>query len=145
MPDKDTREKIFLRPHHLLCTQGYSGKGYSDDFVTGMDHVTKRLRDNADAEVEITFSTDSICAACPSRKGEGICRDDEKVLFYDSCVREILDLKEECYSYQELIERLDSYLMEGDGDERLRAICGNCRWYPVSACSENILSKLYVK
>ena len=24
---------INLRPHHLLCTQGYSGKGYSDGFV----------------------------------------------------------------------------------------------------------------
>ena len=24
---------IVLRPHHLLCTQGYSGKGYDNDFV----------------------------------------------------------------------------------------------------------------
>ncbi|MDD7224175.1 MAG: DUF1284 domain-containing protein, partial [Lachnospiraceae bacterium] len=30
---------ITLRPHHLLCTQGYSGKGYSDDFVENMDKI----------------------------------------------------------------------------------------------------------
>ena len=136
---------VRLRPHHLLCTQGYSGKGYSDDFVTGMDVITEQLRENADALVEITFSTDSICGACPSKYGEGLCRDDHKVLRYDACVREILDLKEEIYSYHELINRLDTFLIAGEGEDRLYRICGDCNWYPVSACRENILSKRYVK
>ena len=136
---------VRLRPHHLLCTQGYSGKGYSDDFVAGMDWVTKQLRENADALVEITFSTDSICEACPSKYGEGLCRDDDKVLHYDTCVREILDLKEGIYSYHELLDRLDIFLIAGNGDDRLCRICGDCNWYPVSACRENILSKRYVK
>ena len=143
---------VRLRPHHLLCTQGYSGKGYSDEFVVGMDRVTKQLREDADALVEITFSTDSICEACPSKVGEGICRDDEKVLHYDACVREILELEEKTYSYHELIDRLDTFLIASDGDktaidgvDRLCRICGDCKWYPVSACRENILSKLYVK
>ena len=30
---------IVLRPHHLLCTQGYSGKGYDNDFVAHMTDV----------------------------------------------------------------------------------------------------------
>ena len=136
---------VRLRPHHLLCTQGYSGKGYSDDFVTGMDIVTEQLRENADALVEITFSTDSICEACPSKYGEGLCLDDDKVLRYDACVREILELKEGIYSYHELINRLDTFLMAGEGDDRLCRICGDCNWYPVSACRENMLSKRYVK
>ena len=150
MPDK--KNFVRLRPHHLLCTQGYSGKGYSDDFVVGMDRVTEYLRENADALVEITFSTDSICEACPSKVSEGICRDDEKVLYYDARVREILDLEEKTYSYHELIDRLDTFLIASDGDEtatdgvdRLCSICGGCNWYPVSACRENILSKRYVK
>ncbi len=142
---KDNNHAIRLRPHHLLCTQGYSGKGYSDGFVEGMDRVTKELRENADALVDITFSSDSICEACPSKCGEGKCLSDPKVLHYDACVREILGLEEKIYSYQDLIDRLDSYLMSGDGDELLRAICGNCEWYPVSACSKNIISKRYVK
>ena len=28
---------IVLRPHHLLCTQGYSGHGYSEAFVEHMN------------------------------------------------------------------------------------------------------------
>ena len=130
---------IRLRPHHLLCTQGYSGKGYSDDFVEGMNAVTSVLRRDPDVEIEITFSSDYICSACPSRKGEGICADDEKVLRYDAAVRDILDLKEQRYSYRDLILKLDEYLRAGQGDERLRQICGDCEWYPVSACRRNIL------
>jgi hypothetical protein len=154
MPEKDNSKKaieancsdvIRLRPHHLLCSQGYSGKGYSDDFVIGMDRVVQKLREDPDFMVDIRFSTDSICVACPSKYGEGLCKDDDKVLRYDACVREILGLEEGLYSYQDLIDRLDNYLMKGDGDERLRSICGDCNWYPVSACSKNILSKRFVK
>ena len=36
---------IVLRPHHLLCTQGYSGKGYDNDFVAHMTDVVHQLRD----------------------------------------------------------------------------------------------------
>lgn len=152
MPDKESlngsknaKGIVRLRPHHLLCTQGYSGKGYSDDFVDGMDRVTKQLRENADAMVEITFSTDSICEACPSKVGEGLCRDDEKVLRYDASVREILELEEKNYSYHELIDRLDTFLITSDDVNRLYRICGDCKWYPISACLKNILSKRYVK
>ena len=34
---------IKLRPHHLLCTQGYSGKGYSEEFVEHMNEVVAML------------------------------------------------------------------------------------------------------
>lgn len=34
---------ITLRPHHLLCTQAYSGKGYDEAFVRNMDRVTESL------------------------------------------------------------------------------------------------------
>ena len=142
---RDIDQAISLRPHHLFCTQGYSGKGYSDEFTVGMDRVAKKLREDPGATVEITFSSDSICAACPKRYEEGKCLDDAKVLLYDARVREILGLEEKRYSYHELIDRLDTYIMSGDGDELLRAICGDCEWYPVSACSRNILSNRYVK
>ena len=35
---------IVLRPHHLLCTQGYSGHGYSEAFVEHMNDVVHQLR-----------------------------------------------------------------------------------------------------
>ena len=36
---------IVLRPHHLLCTQGYSGHGYSEAFVEHMNDVVHQLRE----------------------------------------------------------------------------------------------------
>ncbi len=140
----DNAHIIRLRPHHLLCTQGYSGKGYSDDFVSGMSAITDRLRNEPDIEIEITFSSDNICSACPSKLGEGLCADDDKVLRYDAAVRDILKLKEKRYSYHELIRRLDEYLNGCEDDKRLRSICGDCNWYPVSACSQNIREQKYV-
>ena len=36
---------IVLRPHHLLCTQGYSGHGYSEAFVEHMNDIVHQLRE----------------------------------------------------------------------------------------------------
>ncbi|WP_022761836.1 DUF1284 domain-containing protein [Butyrivibrio sp. AD3002] len=135
---------IKLRPHHLLCTQGYSGKGYSEGFVSNMDIVTKRLRNNSDEKVEIIFTTDCLCSDCPSKVSEGVCKTDEKVQRFDKRVIDALGLKEGVYSYQELITKLDEHLGSGKEDELLKAICGDCEWYPVSACWRNIRDKKYV-
>ena len=35
---------IKLRPHHLLCTQGYSGKVYSREFVENMTEIVKSIK-----------------------------------------------------------------------------------------------------
>lgn len=51
-----------LRPHHLLCTQGYSGKGYSEDFVENMDIVVEDInyiKENITEEI-----MDDICGSC---------------------------------------------------------------------------------
>ena len=132
----DERNMIKMRPHHLLCTQGYSGKGYSDAFVDNMTRIVTTLRSDSDARVEICFDTDDLCTACPSKLAEGVCRSDEKVLRYDDGVIRLLDLKEGEYRYQDLIRRLDECLTE----QELERICGDCEWYPVSACRKNILS-----
>ena len=137
-------EIIRLRPHHLLCTQGYSGKGYSDAFVANMDRVTEKLRSDRNVQVEIVFSTDSLCAACPSKVCEGICQSDNKVLGFDEGVIHALALEEGVYSYQELIARLDEYLTGGEDDERLKEICGNCEWYANSACWGNVKDRKWL-
>lgn len=134
-------ETIKLRPHHLLCTQGYSGKGYSDTFVSNMDDVVERLRNNQDEKVEIVFTTDCLCGTCPSKMSEGVCKSDDKVLRFDKGVIDALGLDEGIYSYQDLITKLDEYLASGVEDEQLKKICGDCEWYPVSACWKNIKTK----
>ena len=134
-------EIIKLRPHHLLCTQAYSGAGYSDEFVSNMDSIVEELRNNPDVKVEIVFSTDSVCNACPNKVSDAVCKSDEKVLRFDRGVINALDLNERIFSYQELIKRLDEYLLSGKEDERLIAICGDCEWYHVSNCWEKIKAK----
>ena len=137
-------EIIKLRPHHLLCTQGYGGKGYSNDFVKNMDRVTEKLRNDRNVKVEIVFSTDCLCNDCPHKVLDGVCKDNKKVLGFDKGVINALELKEGVYLYHELISRLDEYMSLGVGDERLREICGECEWYFTSDCWKNIRDKKYV-
>ena len=75
---------ITMRPHHLLCTQGYSGKGYSDNFVRNMTEIVTVLRSDPNAMVNIRFTTDDLCRCCPAKLTDGVCKDDDKVLRYDA-------------------------------------------------------------
>ena len=126
---------MIMRPHHLLCTQGYSGKGYSGEFVRNMDEWVDKLRTREGFRVRITFSTDDLCTCCPHKQGEGICDDDAKVLEYDRKIIAYFRLEEKEYVYRDLIREIDARMTR----EMLDDICGNCSWYPVSACRRNIL------
>ena len=48
---------IVLRPHHLLCTQGYSGHGYSEAFV---EHMNTRAKELGLLAVQRFFVIDSM-------------------------------------------------------------------------------------
>ena len=124
-----------LRPHHLLCTQGYSGKGYSDEFVENMTAITNLLRSGEDVPIELVFSTDDICAKCPSMLGIDLCEDNEKVNRLDKKVVDYFDLKEKNYIYQEVIREINAKMTAQMMDD----ICSECSWYPVSACKKRII------
>ena len=61
---------IRLRPHHLLCTQGYSGEGYNESFVAHMNEVVEQLRNVPGTKITLTFSTDTLCSCCPHKEGK---------------------------------------------------------------------------
>ena len=122
--------RITLLPHHLLCTQSYSGKGYDDTFVENMNRITQKLRTEEQTPVDIVFSTDSLCLCCPNKIKEGQCKDDGKVLLYDAKVVQYFHLEEKTYIYQDITREI----RENMTPEMLHDICGNCNWYPVSAC-----------
>lgn len=126
-----------LRPHHLLCTQGYSGKGYSDDFVENMNRLTAELRSGKPVRVHLTFSTDDLCGKCPNMLGTDLCSTNEKVKRFDRKVVEYFHLEEKEYVYQELVEKIREEITP----QMLADICDGCSWYPVSACREKILGK----
>lgn len=99
---------IVLRPHHLLCTQGYSGKGYDNDFVAHMTDVVHQLRDVPGTTIRLTFSTDTLCSCCPNKLGEDLCDTQEKVKRYDAKTVEYFGLEEKEYVYQDLIRAIDA-------------------------------------
>ena len=138
--EKQQNNKMMLRPHHLLCTQGYEGKGYSDGFVSNMSKIVGLLRSDPQIKINIVFSSDHICEDCPNRVGIDGCKSESKVDRYDKAVIELLGLQEKEYYYQELISKLDMLL----DNDRLKSICGDCEWFGNSACQNNILSKKFV-
>lgn len=124
-----------LRPHHLLCTQGYSGKGYSDDFVQNMTAITNRLRNEAGIVIHIVFSTDDICAKCPQMIDHDLCKDNDKVKRFDKKLIDYFGLEEKEYIFQNIVDEINSKMTESMMDD----ICSDCGWYPVSACKSKIL------
>ena len=124
-----------LRPHHLLCTQGYSGKGYSDEFVENMTAITDLLRREEDVLVELIFSTDDICAKCPLMLKTDLCEDNEKVIRLDKKMIDYFDLEEKSYIYRDIICEINAKMTVSMMDD----ICSECSWYPVSACKKRIV------
>ena len=113
---------IVLRPHHLLCTQGYSGKGYDNDFVAHMTDVVHQLRDVPGTTIHLTFSTDTLCSCCPNKLETDLCDTQEKVKRYDAKTVEYFGLEEKDYVYQDLIREIDAKATP----EILADICRDC-------------------
>ncbi len=131
-------QSIRLRPHHLLCTQGYSGTGYNDRFKTHMDEIVHRLRTEKRTPVTLVFSTDELCAACPNRLSEDHCKTNEKVKAFDRKTAECFYLEEKTYIYQDIVREIRAAATS----EIMDYICGDCSWYPISACQERVLGSM---
>lgn len=126
-----------LRPHHLMCTQGYSGKGYSDNFVKNMDYITRSLRSNKNILVELVFSTDDICSNCPNMLGANLCDTNNKVKSIDDKMIKYFNLEEKVYNYNEIV----NFIKENITEEIMDDICGDCNWYSISSCKKNMCYK----
>jgi len=124
-----------LRPHHLLCTQGYSGRGYNEDFVENMTAITNHLRSIENVAVKIVFSTDDICNKCPKMLDVDRCEENDKVKRFDRKIIDYFDIEEKSYIYQEIIKEINANMTITMMDD----ICGDCNWYAISACKQNIL------
>ena len=124
-----------LRPHHLLCTQGYSGKGYSPEFVENMNNITSYLRTDPAATVRIVFGTDDICKHCPRKLGEDVCTRNDLVKRIDQKIIDYFGIEENEYIYREITAKISAAMTPAMMDD----ICGECEWYPISACKRKVL------
>ena len=120
-----------LRPHHLLCTQTYIGKGYDEHFVINMTAITNRLRSEDNTNIQIVFDTDDICDKCPKKSGDGLCAENDRVMNLDKKIIDYFGIEQKPYIYQDIIKQIDIKMTADIRDD----ICGGCEWYYI--CKKN--------
>lgn len=121
--------KYLIRPHHLLCTRFFKGRGYSDEFCNNMSKIIKGLKN---AQIVLTASADCICKICPNNDC-GSCKSIEKVKIYDDSVLKLCSLTaDEEYSYEQLYNSVTNNIILKN---KLHCICSDCEWYGI--CSEH--------
>ena len=108
-----------LRPHHLLCTQGYSGKGYSEEFVENMNEVVDKLRNVLGFRVKIVCGSDNLCNHCPNMLGPNLCATQDKVAGFDRKTMEVFGIEEKEYVYSEVVDHIRSVATQ----ENMSYIC----------------------
>ena len=123
-------EFIRLRPHHLLCTQAYVGKGYNEAFTNNADDVVRTLRVDA-ALVAIVAGPDDLCSACPHCQPSGRCDSQEIVERLDDAVATTFSLTPGIQSYKTLANHLRQSLTP----HLFKSICGPCSWLKSGLCS----------
>ena len=114
-----------LRPHHLLCLQKYTGKGYDEAFTAHMNGLLGRLTAHPEGAIQLTEGADDLCAACPHNAG-GRCDSQEKVTRMDRGVLAALDLSYgQRDSWDALARRAAERVLS---TEEFQRICADCQW-----------------
>lgn len=117
---------LTLRPHHLLCTEFFEGKGYSEKFTGNMYKIILELEKNP--EIFLAVKSDVICSECPRNCISG------KAFSYDRKILEYCNLNENTvYRYSDLKQKVKSEILEKNF---LENICGDCQWYSICSKSE---------
>ena len=123
-----------FRPHHFLCTLGFEGKGYSEEFVRGYAELADRLRapDGSGDTIPIlvTAATDSICAPCPNRRGE-VCQTEAKIQQLDQGHAGVLGITPgQTLSWGEAKNKIAEKMT----DEQFDRVCAPCSWKALGVC-----------
>ena len=115
-----------LRPHHLLCIQKFTGKGYDAAFTAHMTAVCAALHDRPDTPVTLTAGCDDVCAACPHKAGAE-CDTAEKVQALDRAVSEHCALQAGMTADWTSLKNIASAkILHTDA---FAAVCCGCQWY----------------
>lgn len=120
----ESADPLIVRPHHGMCTEYFSGHGYSSSFTQNMTERIKYLESN-DPQITLMCKTDIFCEKCPENAG-GSCKSGGKPAKYDEKVLEICGLssgdKMNWSSFKDAVRK--KLLDKG----RLREVCGDCQW-----------------
>lgn len=130
------KKAIKLRPHHLLCTQTFEGRGYSPSFVDNMEKIVAQLRADKTTEVEIVSGVDDLCEKCPHLLADGTCESQAKIEKLDAKAAEFFCVSEDVYTYADLIKS------HPISQQIILQICGDCSWVDICACPPEHLAHI---
>lgn len=136
-----TDAPIRYRPHHFLCSLGFQGKGYSDEFTANMASIVLgRLRapGGDDTPIQVVGATDDICAPCPKRRGT-LCESQDSISRLDTRHARALGLFAGTeLTWGEAKRRIVKRVPPGS----LSTLCQGCRWLEFGLC-ESALNALH--
>ena len=125
-----------MRPHHGLCLNFFTGKGYSDAFVKNMTAVSMELKMNPGGKIVLHSGMDLLCRSCPHSINE-ICETEQKVARYDQKCLAFSGLHDgQILSWREFQQRVvEKIILPG----LHTGICADCCW--ISVCQHCIVEK----
>jgi hypothetical protein len=131
--DRSGAAAMRLRPHHLLCSLGFRGLGYSPGFAANMAAILGTLRDAPETRVALVPEPDSICAAFPADQP---CHcGEEAVAERDRQVLAALGMAPgESAAWWDLLRRAARAFAPPD----LGVLCATCPWLPLGYCQEGL-------
>lgn len=118
-----------IRAHHLLCTQGFQGYGYSDGFVDHLKDIVVQLRANPEKLIQIAAYCDEICSGCPHQIGDRCKKDanaDYRIKLIDSNILRSIGIQLD--SVDTIHAMIDQINNTFETQAQLAAICGDCQW-----------------
>jgi hypothetical protein len=125
--------KVRFRPHHFLCTLGFSGKGYSPSFIRNYNSIVKLLKNDPRTLIEVVQDGDDICTKCPNLIDDKKCVMQEKVNALDKAHLAVLDINYgEILSWQSALE----LLREKMTIDKFNQACQKCEWKKLGICQE---------
>lgn len=122
-----------FRPHHFLCTLGFEGKGYSEEFVRNFSRIADALRASEEGDrtpIRVVPGSDSICDPCPNRLGE-TCESELRISALDRAHAAILGLVGGQVITWGAAKRLIAEKMSVEDHHRA---CAPCSWRALGVC-----------
>ncbi len=119
-------DPIRIRPHHLLCIQGFQGYGYTQDFVLHMGRVISFLKSNLFYNLQIVVESDELCSQCPyDVDGRCIKGSMDEIYKIDRLVIEKANLDlNHIYTVSEAFSTVNKNL----NHDHIVSICSGCSW-----------------
>ncbi len=130
---------VEFRPHHFLCTLGFEGKGYSEQFTQNYQDIADRLRagdgSGDSIQIHVVAGSDAICGPCPNRR-DSVCSGEEKIRRLDQAHSQALGIRPgDTLTWGDAKKLLAQKMSV----EKFEAACAPCAWKAMGVCKAALL------